>query len=219
MKLSISVKSTIHKFFSCNCCLSITSIHEWHVKFSQSGILKKTAIAICDHSNHFPALDQFAFAPLDSMCSVLYVFNNITLLTLPLSLCLHVCLFVCLSVCLSVCLYVSHSFFHWIHRPEGDSSNKDRSVFTLSFNLHFFSSSSSSTVHSLTPVVAYTLSNDRGLFYLGQPEYMWDMPLLLMTYCFPVWKSSCIWSSFSRRTALWAKCENMGAKKHLEIEN
>ncbi len=109
MKLSISVKSTIHKFFSCNCCLSITSIHEWHVKFSQSGILKKTAIAICDHSNHFPALDQFAFAPLDSMYSVLYVFNNITLLTLPLSLCLHVCLFVCLSVCLSVCMSLTLS--------------------------------------------------------------------------------------------------------------
>ncbi|XP_026110572.1 IQ motif and SEC7 domain-containing protein 3-like [Carassius auratus] len=72
-------------------------------------------------------------------------------------------------------------------QPKGDPSNKDRSVFTLSFNLHFFScSSSTSTVHTLTPVVAHAPSNDRGLFYIGQLECMWDMPLLLMTYCFPV---------------------------------
>lgn len=135
-------------------------------------LLRKSLIFVIIQ-NHFPAQDQFAFAPL----LYVYVFNNITLLTLPLSLCLHVCL----------SLSVSHSFFHWIHRPEGDSSNKDRSVFTLSFNLHFFSSSSSSsTVHSLTPVVAHASSSDRGLFYLGQPECMWDMPLLLMTYCFAV---------------------------------
>lgn len=139
---------------------------------SQSGfqvdLLRKSLIFVIIQ-NHFPAQDQFAFAPLLCMYSLLYVFNNITLLTLPLSL---------LSPCLSVS--VSHSFFHWIHRTEGDSSNKDRSVFTLSFNLHF----SSSTVHSLTPVVAHASSSDRGLFYLGQPECMWDMPLLLMTYCF-----------------------------------
>lgn len=173
-------------------------------------LLRKSLIFVIIQ-NHFPAQDQFAFAPL----LYVYVFNNITLLTLPLSLCLHVCL----------SLSVSHSFFHWIHRPEGDSSNKDRSVFTLSFNLHFFSSSSSSTVHSLTPVVAHASSSDRGLFYLGQPECMWDMPLLLMTYCFAVWKSSCIWSRFSRRTALWANWEisvrtsEQRDENHLEIEN
>ncbi len=109
MKLSISVKSTIHKFFSCNCCLSITSIHEWHVKFSQSGIFKKKKKSLCYlwSFKPFPCTNlqgKFAFAPLDSMYSLLYVFNNITLLTLPLSLCLHVCLSVCLSVFLSLIL-------------------------------------------------------------------------------------------------------------------
>lgn len=59
---------------------------------------EKEKLLICDHSNHFPAQDRFAFAPLISMYSLLYVFNNITLLTLPLSLCLHVCLSVCLSL-------------------------------------------------------------------------------------------------------------------------
>lgn len=46
-----------------------------------------------------------------------------------------------------------------------------------------------------------------------------------MTYCFAVWKSSCIWSRFSRRTALWANWEisvrtsEQRDENHLEIEN
>lgn len=79
------------------------SIHDWYgfeKNCSQSGfqvdLLRKSLIFVIIQ-NHFPAQDQFAFAPL----LYVYVFNNITLLTLPLSLCLHVCLSLCLSLTLS----------------------------------------------------------------------------------------------------------------------